>query len=73
MDKWISDTILKMHQHKIKQKTIAERTGYSEQWISEIFNGKRKSDKAQKSIETAVAELANVTIKPDTTTTQKGD
>lgn len=48
---------VKMKQNRITQKRLAEYMGLSEQWISDVFNGKRDSKQMFERIETAINEL----------------
>lgn len=55
----LASAFLKMKTHKITQKEISKQTGFSEQWISMIFNGKKVSDSA----ETKICEAIETIIK----------
>ncbi len=51
--------LVKMKTYKITQKELSKKTGFSEQWISMIFNGKKVSYSA----ETKICEAIETIIK----------
>lgn len=59
-----SEIWLKLKQNRITQKQLAEHMHYSEQWISEVLNGKRGSEgmlmKMQKAINEIIKERKKV-------------
>lgn len=61
MDNWISEVIGKMHVHRITQKKLAEHLGWSNQYTSEILNGKRHPKGAKEKVEQGVSDLCKTT------------
>lgn len=57
MDVWIAEAVGKMHIHKIKQKDVAKKTGYTREYIGMILRGIKASDKAKVKIESAIEEI----------------
>lgn len=53
----IDEIFIKMRNHKITQKAIAAKSGYTKDWISMLLTGKAESSTALDKIETAINEL----------------
>ena len=58
MESWIAEAIGLMHINKITQKDLAKHLGYTEQYISMIFNGKKTPEGAKEKIMPAIKQLA---------------
>lgn len=57
MDQWIATAVGKMHINKISQKSVAEKLGVTDRYLSAIFNGKKTPKNAETRIMSAIDEL----------------
>lgn len=57
MENWITEAIGLMHINKITQKDLARQLGYTEQYVSMIFNEKKKPKCAKEKIIAAIEAL----------------
>lgn len=54
---WTGEIVAKMHMESISQNELAEKMGYSSQWVSMVLNGKRTPDGAESKFRAALDEL----------------
>ncbi len=54
---WQTEVKSLMFANSIKNKDIAERLDFSEEWVSKLFNGKATSKTAEEKMRWAVEEI----------------
>ena len=57
MEDWIANAVGKMHINGITQNQVAEKMSVSYQYLSEILNGKKKPQNAEKRVMAAIEEI----------------
>jgi len=57
-DEWSAQVVAEMHMKRITGKKLAELTGYSEQYISQILNGHKDTAQSKAKIEKAIKASA---------------
>ena len=57
MEKWIEKAVGKMHTNKITQIMIAEKIGWSNDYVSMIMRGVKSPKGAKEKILTAIEEI----------------
>ena len=57
MQDWIGNAVGKMHTNKITQIMIAEKIGWSNDYVSMILRGVKSPKGAKEKIETAIDEI----------------
>lgn len=57
MEPWIANAVGELHINKITHIELAKKLGWTSQYLSAIFNGKRAPKGAQNKIEQAIKEL----------------
>lgn len=55
---WTAEVVAKMHLNKITARQLAEKTGYTPEYISMILNGHRDTQSAKTTILAALDQLA---------------
>jgi len=58
IEKWAAECFAAMKLNSIKRKDLSKATGYSEEYVSMVMNGKRTSETAQNAIKQAVKKLS---------------
>ena len=51
---WSAEIVAQMHMKRITGKKLAELTGYTEQYISQLLNGHKDTEQARERIEAAL-------------------
>lgn len=54
---WTAELISKMHAHRITQLALAQRLGYTPQYVSTVLNSKRDPAGAEQKFNSAVDAL----------------
>lgn len=54
---WTADIIGQMHVHKITGKSLAEKLGYTPEYVSAVLNGKREPKNAEQIFRKGLDEL----------------
>lgn len=54
---WTADIIGQMHIHKITGKSLAEKLGYTPEYVSAVLNGKREPKNAEQIFRGGLDEL----------------
>ena len=57
LEDWIANAVGKMHINGITQNQVAEKMSVSYQYLSEILNGKKKPQNAEKRVMAAIEEI----------------
>lgn len=55
---WTAEAIGKMHLLKITSKALSEKIGWTNEYVSMIFNGKRNPKGAEEKINLAIMQIA---------------
>lgn len=56
---WCATIVGQMRQNRINGKKLAELTGYSYQYISQLLNGRKATSRARDRIEAAIASVSD--------------
>lgn len=67
MESWIGEAVGKMHLNKITQKALAEKMGYTADYISMIFTGVKSPKGIAEKVNKAIDEIIE-----EKTKTQEG-
>ena len=54
---WTADIIGQMHIHKVTGKALAEKLGYTPEYVSAVLNGKREPKNAEQIFRKGLDEL----------------
>lgn len=54
---WTADIIGQMHIHKVTGKELAEKLGYTPEYVSAVLNGKREPKNAEQIFREGLDEL----------------
>lgn len=57
MESWIGEAVGKMHLNKITQKTLADKLGYTPDYISMIFRGVKSPAGIEEKVNKAIDEI----------------
>lgn len=57
MEKWIAKAVGLMHIHRITQKQLAVKLGYTREYVGKILNGKISPPNIKERVMTAINEL----------------
>ena len=57
IDQWTADVITKLRMLGISQKEFAKICGYSEPYMSQVLRGRKNTDQARQTIQTALDTL----------------
>ena len=55
--KWTGDLVGKMHNSRVSSLELAEKLGYSKDYVSMVLNGKKTPQGAQQRFEAAVNQI----------------
>jgi len=56
-DDWSSTIVAQMHSKRVTGKKLAELTGYTPQYISQVLNGHKDTSQARAKIQEALKQL----------------
>lgn len=54
---WTADIVSEMHMNGVSRKQLAEKLGYTPEWVSLILNGHRAPEGAEERFRAALDEL----------------
>ena len=57
MEQWLATAVGKMHINGISNKELAVKLGYSQQYTSEILNGRKKPKGVRERVLSAIDEI----------------
>lgn len=60
---WTAAVVARMHMSKISNKRLAEKSGYTPEYISMVLNGHRDTESAKTAILAALDELESQPVK----------
>lgn len=56
-DIWTGEIVAQLHVHRITQKELAEKSGYTPEYVSMVLNGAKISNVVEQNLNAALKEL----------------
>lgn len=73
-EEWTVDAFAKMHRYRITSKRLAEKSGYSENYISQLMNGRKEiqSDAAMENTKKKILDALDALIEEQSAKVTEG-